>query len=166
NETARNTVFCATVNDSTFLKEGENRRFPVISVSHIEWEKMCKIDMMAVWGYAVLLYEENRQSFRLTKEERALFVDKAKQYVTVTDEFQTIYDTYGLEGADWEDKDCMWWSATEISFKLGGKLSPVKIGKALRRAGFTKDSTTYKTKVKDGVVKYRLPQTALVGDKG
>lgn len=153
----RLTSFGATTNSDTFLKEIGERRFWVIDVEDIDLAALDRINFEAVWAEAMELYKLlGQKSFRLTPAEREMLRNSNKQYQLVSDEERLL-----LEKLDWEQPRDQWkeFTATALCELMGsGKgLSAVKVGRALKRIGYEKDSEDYPMRISHGITTYSTP---------
>ena len=152
----RLTSFCATTNSDHFLKEDTERRFWVVLADDIDLDALNQVCFESVWAEAYELFRSlGQQSFRLTKEEREKLREENAQYRIPTDEEKLL-----LEKLDWEQPRELWkeFTATTLCELVGrNNVSPVKVGKALKLIGYSKDSKYYQMRIKDGYSVYLTP---------
>lgn len=125
----RLTVFGATVNDDSFLRDTENRRFWVCEIKSIDLNGLDKVNYLDFWGEVYEIYLQDTQGFRLTPEERELLQKRNKSFKVYSNEEQYILDVL-----DWEQsrEDWKWKTAGQVIDMLGAThLKPVNTGKAL-----------------------------------
>lgn len=125
----RLTTFGATVNDDSFLRDQENRRFWVCEIHSIDLSALNLIDFRDFWGEVYEIYLQDKQGFRLTPEERELLQNRNKSFKVYTNEEQYILDVL-----DWDQSkdDWKWKTAGQVIDMLGAThLKPVNTGKAL-----------------------------------
>lgn len=161
----RLTSFGATTNSDSFLKEDGERRFWVIDVEDIDLQALDQVSFESVWAEAMELYKLLGQlSFRLTSAERDTLRQSNKQYQIATDEEKLL-----IEKLDWDQPREEWkeFTATAICERIapGRNLSAVKIGRALKRIGYDKNSAERPMRTKDGYPVYLTPsKTILTSD--
>jgi predicted P-loop ATPase len=125
----RLTSFGATINDDTFLRDTENRRFWTVEIKSIDLAGLSKINYFDFWGEIYELYLQDNQGFRLTPEERETLQDINKSYRVFTNEEQVLFDSL-----DWEQdiRDWEWKTTSQVMEQLSMyNLKPVNVGKAL-----------------------------------
>lgn len=154
----RYTSFCGTTNDETFLKDIHNRRFWTVKLLKVDFEKIRKINFLDFWNELYNEFKEyGQQSFRLTSEERAFLESFNKNYRIKSDT-----EIFLLEALNW-DADKSEWSyktSTEISENLStltNKLTPQKVGKALKAIGYSKDNENLHSRIIRGLPTYNIP---------
>lgn len=161
----RLTSFGATTNSDAFLKEEGERRFWVMDIEDIDLAALDRVSFETVWAEAMELYILlGQSSFRLTPAERDTLRKSNKQYQLVSDEEKLL-----LEKLDWEQPREQWkeFTATALCELMGtGKgLSTVKVGRALKRIGYDKDSEEYPMRTLHGITTYSTPsKTKYVSD--
>ncbi len=153
----RLTSFGATTNSDTFLKEDGERRFWVIEVQDIDLAALDRVSFESVWAEATELYKLlGQSSFRLTSTERNMLCMSNKLYQLVSDEEKLL-----LEKLDWDQPREQWkeFTATALCELMGTNrgLSAVKVGRALKRIGYDKDSEEYPMRIKNGYSTYLAP---------
>lgn len=149
--------FGATTNSESFLKEDTERRFRVIEVADIDLDRLNQISFEKVWAEA---YEDYRKlgqsSFRLTSEEKRILIQSNKRYQVQREE-----DALLLERLDWGQPREQWKELTATAVcdlvAQGRYISPVNMGRALKRIGYSKDSEKYPMRIKNGYSVYIVP---------
>ncbi len=153
----RLTSFGATTNSDQFLKEDGERRYRVLDLEDIDLAALSRINFDVVWGEAVNIYKLLGQlSFRLTSAEREAMVKANDPFMIVSEEEAVLRDRL-----DWRQPREKWkeLTTTDICGLIcpGGRLSPVKVGKALKRMGYSKESEEFPIRTKDGYPLYSVP---------
>ena len=157
----RLTSFGATTNSDQFLKEENSRRYWTIEAEGIDLEGLAGINFDAVWAEAMALYRLlGPISFRLTVAERAVLAHENRTFQIVSDEEAPLRDML-----DWSQPRAQWRELTASAIcnllGTGGRLSPVKIGRALRKIGYSKDSTEFPIRGREGHPTYLIPCRAV-----
>lgn len=156
----RYTSFCGSTNDENFLKDISNRRFWTVKLLKVNFEKIRKVNFLDFWNE---IYNEfkifGQQSFRLTTEERAFLESFNKNYRIKSDT-----EIFLLEALNWDADKSKWnyKTSTEISEALStltNKLTPQKVGKALKAIGYSKDNEDLHSVNWCGIFKYNIPPT-------
>jgi predicted P-loop ATPase len=129
----------------------------VIDIEDIDLAALDQVSFETVWAEAMELYMLlGQNSFRLTPAERDTLRKANKQYQLVGDEEKLL-----LEKLDWEQPREQWkeFTATALCELMGTNrgLSAVKVGRALKRIGYDKDSEEYPMRIKDGIATYSTP---------
>lgn len=121
-----------TNNDAQFLDSlVGNRRYWVIPIERLDFEHN-PIDKNQLW--ATVMHEwKNGYSFRLTREEQAELESQHLDNVYVTEEEQSLLDSF-----EWSEQDMTrwtWFNASEINHLLINRCSSVrKLGAVLARS--------------------------------
>ena len=130
----RLTSFGATTDSDQFLKEENSRRYWTIEAEDIDLDTLTGIN----------LARENR-SFQIVRDEEALLRDML----------------------DWSQPRDQWRELTASAIcnllGVGGRLSPVKIGRVLRKIGYSEDSTEFPLRGRSRRPKYLVPCCAVWG---
>jgi len=129
---ARTTSFCATVNPDSFLKdESGNRRFWIIPVEKIDYERLKnygKEFIMQLWLQVYDEVKDNFQKFRLTREEREK-LDKNNlaftEFLPCEEEILQLFDFKSKERQIWTNQDLI----KEFEFNI----SPQMLGKTINK---------------------------------
>ncbi len=153
----RLTSFGATTNSDQFLKEENSRRYWTIEAEDIDLDTLTGINFDAVWAEAMALYRLlGSLSFRLTAAERAALARENRSFQIVSDEEAILRDML-----DWSQPRDQWreLTASAICGLLGSavRLSPQKIGRALRKIGYPNRDAGLRMRVKDGRSVYLIP---------
>lgn len=149
--------FGATTNSESFLKEDTERRFRVIEVRDIDLEKLNTISFEKVWAEAYEGYRKlGQKSFRMTADEQKALRESNKRYLVLREE-----DALLVEKLDWSQPREQWKELTASAIcdlvAQGRYISPVNMGRALKRIGYSKDSEEYPMRIKDGISTYTIP---------
>lgn len=144
----RMTSFYATVNQGDFLKdETGNRRYWVIPVEKIDFEKLDEIDINQLWGEVMHLLCSNKYPHYLTKEEMRMLTES-------NDEFTPIGNVAIMVegGFNWKSpkETWGWMSSSDIARTFN-----LKSTKGLKGAMEFYGGTYYK---KGGIRGYICPQ--------
>ena len=153
--------FGATTNSESFLKEDTERRFRVIEVIDIDLDRLSQVAFEKVWAEA---YEDYRKlgqsSFRLSEEEKRMLIQSNKRYQVQREE-----DALLLERLDWSQPREQWKELTASAIcdlvAQGRYISPVNMGRALKRIGYSKDSKEYPMRILHGVTMYLTPSKSI-----
>ncbi len=153
----RLTSFGATTNSDQFLKEENSRRYWTIEAEDIDLDTLTGINFDAVWAEAMALYRLlGSLSFRLTAAERAALARENRSFQIVSDEEAILRDML-----DWSQPRDQWreLTASAICGLLGsaGRLSPQKVGRALRKIGYPNRDAGLRMRTKDGRSVYLIP---------
>lgn len=154
--------FGATTNSESFLKEDTERRFRVIEVADIDLDRLNQISFEKVWAEAYEDYRKlGQKSFRLTSEEKRLLIQSNKRYQVQREE-----DALLQERLDWSQPREQWKELTASAVcdlvAQGRYISPVNMGRALKRIGYSKDSEEYHMRIKDGYALYSIPTKTIL----
>ena len=126
----RTTVFYATVNNDSFLRdETGERRYWVIAIKDICLDQ--SLDMRQLWGEVAHLALEKKERHWLTRDEIAQLNRQNEQYKARTPEEQALLDML-----DWNANADYWQlcSASEVCDRLGFPKNRVgHVGRALQR---------------------------------
>lgn len=129
---ARTTSFCATVNPESFLKdESGNRRFWIIPVEKIDYEKLKNYGnefVMQLWLQVYDEIKENFQKFRLSREERE---ELDKNNLTFT-EFLPCEEEL-LQLFDFKSKERQIWTNQNLIKEFEFNISPQMLGKTINK---------------------------------
>lgn len=158
----RLTSFGATTNSESFLKEDTERRFRVIEVKDINLVRLNNISFEKVWAEAYGIYKSlGDWSFRLTREETEAMQTANREYLVMSDEESLLRDKL-----DWTQSREQWKERTASAIcdlvAAGRKASPVNMGRALRRIGYSKESEEFPVRVKDGRPVYLVPTKVIL----
>ena len=158
----RQSTYYATTNRDHFLSDSENRRFWIVPVKFIDTKRIKNaINLEKLWAEAYLSFLKNeRDSFRLTAEERLTAESISKARIKMTSEDIALRDLL-----DWNDdiSNWHWQTATQIAENVG--LQPTanrNIGYALSRMGYSKNSDTYKLKNSNRGSQYFVPRSLYI----
>lgn len=129
---ARTTSFCATVNPNSFLKdESGNRRFWIIPVDKIDYERLKNYGKEFVMQLWLQVYDEVKddfQKFRLTRVER----EKLDKNNLVFTEFLPCEEEL-LQLFDFKSKEKQIWTSQELIKKFEFNISPQMLGKTINK---------------------------------
>jgi hypothetical protein len=156
----RYTSFGATTNDDTFLKDISNRRFWVIDIKSMDLNMLDKINLNDLWAEAYENYQAlGQKSFRLTEDERAKLSEDNKEFRIVIEEERLLLDVI-----DWSQDPEEWieLTSTQICEKIGKNVSAIKVGLALKKMGYSKESPLYQVRVRDGRCLYKVPSKTIL----
>lgn len=161
-KTPRLTSFYLTINDYEFLKDMENRRYWTVEVQDIKLNSLNSINYPALWAEAYSWYQENPVGFRLTPDERA-------RLNTINNEFRilTAEERVLLDCLDWSQPVEEWKERTstqiaaEILEETGQRISPQKVGNALKRMGYEKDIPPRSWRIYRGCSIYSTPEAKI-----
>ncbi|WP_276632540.1 VapE domain-containing protein [Terrisporobacter hibernicus] len=109
----RMTSFYATVNQGDFLKdETGNRRYWVIPVEKIDFEKLEEIDVNQLWGQVMHLLCSNKYAHYLTSDEMKMLNESNDEF-TPMNHVQVMVE----DGFNWKSPkdDWSWTSSSEIA---------------------------------------------------
>ncbi len=124
--------------------------------------KLNNISFEKVWAEAYGIYKSlGDLSFRLTREETEALRTANKEYLVMSDEESLLRDKL-----DWTQPREQWKERTASAIcdlvAAGRKVSPVKMGRALRRIGYSKESKDFPVRVKDGRPIYLVPTKVIL----
>ena len=158
----RFTSFGATTNSESFLKEDTERRFRVIEVKDIDLVRLNNISFEKVWAEAYGIYKSlGVWSFRLTREETEALRTANREYLVMSEEESLLRDKL-----DWTQPREQWKERTASAIcdlvAAGRKASPVNMGRALRRIGYSKESKEFRFRIKDGRPIYLVPTKVIL----
>ncbi len=155
----RLTSFGAITDSDQFLKEENSRRYWTIEAEDIDLDTLTGINFDAVWAEAMALYRLlGSLSFRLTAAERSALARENRSFQIVRDEEALLRDML-----DWSQPRELTASAICNLLGVGGRLSPVKIGRVLRKIGYSEDSTEFPLRGRSRRPKYLVPCCAVWG---
>lgn len=149
----RMTSFYATVNQSDFLKdETGNRRYWVIPVKKIDFEKLEKLEIEQLWGEVMHLLCTNKYEHYLTSDEMKMLNESNEEFTPIG-YVQVIVES----GFNWNSpkEDWCWVSSSEIARCFG-----LKSTKGLKGAMELYGAVM---KRKEGIRGYVCPQLIRVG---
>lgn len=127
-EFKRKTVYYATVNDSEFLIDDENRRFWVIDLTSIDLEKIEKFDFNQLWAELYYMYHvENDKKCYFDKEELIELEENNQNY-----KFQGEAESLIMMNFDFNNPRRVWLSTVEVIYFLGKTYSSTKITRTLK----------------------------------
>lgn len=157
---ARVTSFCATVNPEEFLKDSTgNRRFWVIPVSKIDYQKLENYGKDWVIQLWTQVYEEiktywrntgNFNIFRLSSEEREKLEKYNVQYTEFLPYEEELLQKFNFNGEKYE------WTSQELIKKFFENGNSTMIGRAIRKIK-SNYPTLVEVKRKNTGNKYYLP---------
>lgn len=111
--TARRVSMCATVNDETYLRDDENRRWWTVTVDSIDRTLANKIHVERdqLWAQVYQIWLADPQCFRLNDDERESLSQRnaKKRFVPYAEELDSI---------DWDAESVTWMTAMEIGDRL------------------------------------------------
>ena len=130
--------FIASSNEAQFLHDPTgNRRFLPFEVQKIDIQKAQTIDIDMVWAQAYQLFQEGFQ-YWLSKEEQTELSEYNEQFEVQSNEYEVLA-TYLRAPEENELPEASLTNAeikAHLEAKVGFKLSPKKLGEAMRKAGF------------------------------
>lgn len=158
-KTPRLTTFYLTVNDREFLKDTENRRYWTVEIQDINLNGVNAINYPALWAEAYSWYLENPAGFRLTHSERVQLNSINSEFRILSAEERVLLDCLDWEQPveDWTEKTPTQIS-TEILEETGQRISPQKIGAALKGMGYEKETPPKSWRMLHGRVLYSTPE--------
>ena len=115
----RMTSFYATVNQGDFLKdETGNRRYWVIQVKRIDFEKLDEIDINQLWGEVMHLLCTNEYAHYLTSDEMKMLSESNDEFTPIS-HVQVMVES----GFNWESpkEEWCWVTSSEIARCFGLK---------------------------------------------
>ena len=131
---ARRTSFCGTVNQKDYLRdETGSRRFWTVPVKNIDAKALFSLDpnwVYQLWVQVYIMYQENPNGFRLTKEEMQLLQEENLEFsapLKYETEIRGMLD-YTLPVEQWE-----WWKASQVARLIGNGIDAATTGKALAK---------------------------------
>lgn len=163
----RLTTFYLTVNDREFLKDVENRRYWTVEVQDINLNGLNNINYPALWAEAYSWYLENPVGFRLTHDERKRLNEINNEFRILSTEERVLLDCLNWEQPpdSWKEK-----TSTQIAYEIlnetGQRISPQKIGGALKNLGYEKDCPPKSWRVLRGRTIYSTPQVKVAVETG
>jgi len=154
----RRTTFYLTVNDMEYLKDMENRRYWTISIKDIDLNALNEINYEKMWSEVFSWYLANPVGFRLTESERAKLQKINKPFRQMSLEERVLSDALDWEQpeGDWKEKTATQ-IATEISEQTNQKISPQKVGTALKSLGYDREADVKTYRILDGKSVYNVP---------
>ena len=151
----RTTSMCGTVNPEQFLKDSTgNRRYWTIHVENIDRDKlfsMTKSDVFHLWGYAYHLYLQDKQGFRLNKQESEMLNARNHDFdVTLPfeEEIREFLD-FTMPVENW-----LWHSPAEVAAYFP-RVNAIQVGMVFSKIE-SEESDVEKKKFNVGY-KYKLP---------
>jgi len=138
----RRTSFCATVNPENFLTDDSgNRRYWVIEVPHIDLAHLLTLDaawFRQLWAQVYPLWLQDRNGFRLTRQEKDQLMDRNKRYETFLPGEEEIRRLLEAGMAKIPVQKWQYLRASDVLQKLvftglRGNLNSNQVGKALSR---------------------------------
>lgn len=155
----RLTTFYLTVNDHEFLKDVENRRYWTVEVQDIDLNGLNNIDYPAVWAEAYSWYLENPAGFRLTHSERMQLNEINNGFRMLSAEERVLLDCLDWEQPveDWTEKTPTQ-IATDILNETGQRVSPQKVGTALKSMGWEREASPKSLRIVRGRPLYLTPK--------
>ena len=117
-EYPRRTVFCATVNKSSFLNdETGNRRFWVLPIKAIDFEMLRNVGKIEFWKAIEYFYKIEGISPHLNKEQFEFVNEQNRSYEQINPLFEAIEATYNFDEEDESYK--RWVPLSEVVEQLG-----------------------------------------------
>lgn len=158
----RLTTFYLTVNDREFLKDVENRRYWTVEVQDINLNGLNSIDYPALWAEVYSWYLENPVGFRLTHEEREQLNKINSEFRILSTEERVILDCLDWEQPleDWRERTSTQ-IASDILSESGQRISPQKVGSALKNLGYEKSCPPKSWRVLKGRPLYLTPDVKM-----
>lgn len=129
----RRASFVGTIdNKEVFSDPAGNRRYIIITIQKIDWNKLKEINFQKLWGQAYLIYESGNFSKDIDKYN----IEIAKNFEKPFIELELLQDSI-------IDTDLKWMTSTEILLYLKKKADNVlininKVGNALKQLGYEK----------------------------
>lgn len=127
----RHTNFIGSVNDESFLVDNTGeRRFSVVPLQKIDWNRLAEIDMDMVWAEVYHLAINEHESYWLTDEEIEKQNKSNVQYSVKSELEQRLYDMFDftVPQSNWKESR----SATEVAFVVYGDRTRSKASKVGR----------------------------------
>lgn len=155
----RLTTFYITINDATFLKDVENRRYWTVEITDIDLEGLKHIVFENLWAEVYSWYLENPTGFRLTTEERLELNNINKEFRKVSLEEQVLTDCldWAQDEEDWEEKTATH-IATGVFDLTGQRIAPNRVSSTLRKMGYSKDTSPKRWRMLHGYSLYNIPR--------
>jgi putative DNA primase/helicase len=147
----RRTVFAASVNDDTFLKDPTgNSRFWVLPVVDINYAH--DIDMLQLWLQVEQLFIEGH-SFALTKNEDRQLALHNRRHEDIDPVQETLLTFYNWDAPfeQWTSEKSATQIAEETGLKRTEKNASRRVGKALKWGGIGR------YRILKGVKKWKIP---------
>jgi predicted P-loop ATPase len=154
----RLTTFYLTVNDHEFLKDVENRRYWTVEIQDINLNGVNSINYPALWAEAYSWYLENPVGFRLSYSERIQLNSINSEFRILSTEERVLLDCLNWEQPveDWTERTATQIS-TEIMEETGQRISPQKVGTALKGMGYEKEAPPKAYRTLQGRTLYSTP---------
>ena len=128
----RKTSFCATVNNDEFLYDGENRRWWVLPITHVDLTALRELhkEVWQLWSQVKELWTASSQSFRLDVTEQQQLAQQNRKFQT-----KLVYEDVIEETFDWDSDKDIWeeYSPRRLRAVLEVKNDDVRLGKTLTR---------------------------------
>jgi putative DNA primase/helicase len=158
-------TFYITINDTSFLRDIENRRYWTIEIKDIDLNAINSICYENLWGEVYSWYLANPSGFRLTHSERLELNNINQNFRKMSVEEKVLVDCleWSQPEADWTEKTATQIS-TEILNKTGQKIQPQKVGNILRNLGYDKEAPQKRWRTLEGKTLYNTPKVLLVDD--
>jgi len=158
----RLTTFYITINDKSFLKDVENRRYWTVEIADIDLNGINSICYENLWGEVYSWYLENPSGFRLTYDERMILnnINRAFRKASTEETILTDCLNWSQDYKDWTEKTATE-IATEILEKTGHRISSQKVGVELKNLNYEKDIPPKKWRILDGKTLYNTPNVVL-----
>ena len=155
----RLTTFYLTINDHEFLKDMENRRYWTVEVRDINLNGLNSINYPALWAEVYSWYLENPVGFRLTHDERVRLNSINNEFRILSAEERVLLDCldWSQPVEDWKERTSTQ-IASEILEETGQRISPQKVGSALKRMGYEKNGLVKSWRIIDGRSIYSTPR--------
>lgn len=166
----RLTSFCATTNDSKFLRdETGNRRYWIVHIDRIDKKTLFSLPQTSIdqlWAQVYTMYLDDPKGFRLTDEEMMqLQIDNREHEAALPyeEELRALLDC-DLDFTEWQ-----WWSAAKLAAldvlpMARDGYNAVKLGRALTRItadleqqGFLQSGGKSLKRKLNGVWEYLIP---------
>lgn len=164
-KTPRLTTFYLTVNDREFLKDVENRRYWTVEVQDINLNGLNSINYPALWAEVYSWYLENPVGFRLTHDERAQLNAINNEFRVLSAEERILLDCLDWDQPveDWKERTSTQ-IAAEILDETGQRISPQKVGSALKCMGYEKDRLPKSWRIYRGCSLYFTPTAKVTAE--
>lgn len=128
----RKTSFCATVNNDEFLYDGENRRWWVLPITHVDLTALRELhkEVWQLWAQVKELWTASPQSFRLDATEQQQLALQNRKFQT-----KLVYEDVIEETFDWDCEKDLWGEYTPQQLRaiLEVKNDDVRLGKTISR---------------------------------
>jgi hypothetical protein len=158
----RRTSFAATVNPMDFLRDDTgSRRFWVVPLADVDIPALLALSddwMKQLWAQARCIYDENKNGFRLTAQERGLLEARNRTYdkkLPLEVEIMDVFD-FSLPVEEWQEL-----SASDIKRRLiGYNGSADQVGRVIKKLSLNDERIA--SRMLRGRTLYKVPIPGIV----